>query len=217
MRKLKVALIFLSVFTGFSSAFAMGHDQGNGGNIIECNGQRLFSYSLDYILMRTDLRDKMNVADAVSIESSLNRINKLLREKAPQLSESFSTFVRSIQNAENESLPYIWKKGSYSSFPEIDDQDFSRVPGFCIGVVEIYQAIYRTQEDDKIVFYYDRDLIARLPNLQQSFLYVHEWLWNFSKDVKKNRYINYLLHSTQIETMSSTDVIKNLRNYDIIK
>ena len=217
MRKLKLGLYFLSLIAGTSSAFAFGHDQGNGGNIVECNDQRLFSFSLDYVLVRDDFRSKMVVASVPTSTASLNRISKILREKAPQLGDSFSTFIRSISNTENKSLPYIWEKGIYWSFPEVDDQDFNHLPALCPGVVEIYQAIYRTQANDKIVFFYDRDLIARLPPVQMSFLYVHEWLWNFSKDVKKNRYVNYLLHSTEIENMSAKDVIKNLKNYDIIK
>lgn len=200
-------LVLILIFSQFSFA---GIDQGNGGNIIYCPKQKK-NLSLDYVLASYNFGRDVVIFDTQDIDASMARISKLINEKLPELGPSFSEFVKYLYNEKNPTLPYYWKK-SLSPLSNTNDQNIGQLPIYCMTTksepVEIHQAVIRTDnsaavEKLNIVFEFDQDYLTLLDGQQMSFLYVHEWLWNISDNVVKNRNFNYLLHSTLFDTMTS--------------
>jgi hypothetical protein len=52
--------------------------------------------------------------------------------------------------------------------------------------------------------------------LQLSYLYIHEWLWDISNSEDRNRRINHLLHSERIESMSTSEIRRQLTGMGLV-
>lgn len=216
-------IFHLLLVTMSQFANAIGHDQGNGGVVVQCPGYRQ-PFSLDYVLAQPLFDKKIKLVSAESAESSLARISNLLKKNnLSELNSSFSQFVANLKNTEDETQPYLWEN-SYSELEELDDQNFARLPSFCNSgrgtTVRFYQAVIRKVENPlstcpNVVFHYDRDAVSSLGSLQRSFLFVHEWLWSVSKDVVQNRKINYFLHTELMDTLSPQNIHQRLKSYGL--
>lgn len=205
--KLKSFIIALLVA---GSAFA-GHEVLNGGDVVHCPSTGT-QYSLDYILAK-ELFPNVPLANSQSTSESLMRISELIQNKFPYWADDFKQFIAGIDNTSNFSKPYVWKDGPFE-LDDIVDEESTRIPGWCalggIGVPHFSQIVIRndlsTPRKVKIIYNYDGGLMAALGGTQKSFVYVHEWLWNVSKNVRNNRKLNYLLHTNYFDQMSTTEV-----------
>ncbi|HUP57891.1 MAG TPA: hypothetical protein VM598_10595 [Bdellovibrionota bacterium] len=204
-----------------SAAYA-GQDVGNGGDLIMCtrstNNPFEGTLALDYVLtyQRTPL------AQVRSLEESLARIEKRLEEKVPGLLESFRKFRASLWNETDPTQNFMWTP-VVSGLVNVRDEDIpsaERVPENCRRGLEIplMQAVIRqdpvvsgshTLVNHKYMKEKVLEVAAANP-IQISFLLVHEWLWNLSDNVNRNRMVDRFLHSTEIDRMSQAEAERYL-------
>lgn len=223
-------IVLLCLFIASQNALA-GWYVGNGGDAIECfpgtdnnlNG----IYSLDYILTLQDPKGDDGMASVKSWQASSDRLLKILTEKVPTLSASFRDFSRLLYN-KDFSKPRVWEPAPFG-LVKLDDQRIASVlPSNCRaanGEFQIMQAVIRLFEDfagtnrGHYVYKYFPEVLKRLEEqspLQLSFLLVHEWLWDVSHNVDRNRRVNRFLHSREIETMSADQVVGTLKGMGVI-
>ena len=193
---------FFLLFQNF--AIAGGFTVNNGGDAVVCRpapqmNQLNGYYSLDFMaLFRADFPP----VQTRSVADSLHRIEKILFEKLPELAPSFSEFIGTLFNETQYFQPRIWEKAAYGLVDLKDENFVSIVPANCQqnGRLMIVQAVIRQDPSalglpkDKVLYRYVPEVIQyliRTNPLQLSFLLVHEWLWDFSDNVERNRRINY--------------------------
>lgn len=205
---------------------ANGNGVGNGGDAIICHSseQNHFQgfYSLDYLAFYDPLNPPVAVS---SINDSLNHIENLLQQKLPELSQSFRRFRSHFLNVTDPSKEHFWI-ASPSGLADIKDENFhALVPENCRWKNEIHlaQAMIRFDSkspgdpDNKVIFYYSAGVIDAMESTdahQVSFLLVHEWLWEHSHNVHRNRQLNYLLHSELFNKLSRKEVRDQLKAFD---
>jgi hypothetical protein len=197
-----------SVLLVFSfSAFAAGGAVGNGGDGVFCKpspGNPFQGYySLDYL---AQFNPAIPLAEAQSLDQSLDRIEKTLRAELPELAASFKVFRDEIFNETDFTKTHIWDRANFGLIDLKDEMLVNKVPENCRNgdQVQIVQAVIRLNKEvsglpgDKINYKYVPEVVNELRKkngLQLSFLLVHEWLWSFSSSVERNRRINYWLHA----------------------
>lgn len=217
-------LLLFVLFVLNTHAYAIGHDVGNGGQVISCAISSK-TFSLDYVLAKEAMGSKMNLVDVNTSSKSLSRIEKLIKTKLPMLSPSFSEFVNHLNNRSDISKPYIWIKAATSELEESEDQNYDRLkPGICgpfsNSTVAVEQVVIRTlystgKLQNHVAFTYNDGLLNSLHGVHLSFLFVHEWLWGITDDVVLNRKINYFLHSELFDKVSAAEATKQLKSYGL--
>jgi hypothetical protein len=213
-----IPLFLILVAGGAQARGGGGADVGNGGNVIQCSGSSELQ-SFDYVLTQNILNRNLQLRPAQSLQESLQRIRSLIATQLPELSGSFDEFIQQIRNTD-PSKHYVWV--AETSLNEIDTPEHVFIPAKCRnlhGSIRILQAVVRNTtsdpEDSKIFFHYDPQIYTGLAGLQLSFLVVHEWLWNFTDDITVNRKVDYLLHSSWLENVSSNEAMKELEKLGI--
>lgn len=210
-------LILLTSFLTFSAANAGGGAVivGNAGNAIKCSGADSFQ-SLDYILTQGMLGKDVQTVRVQNLNQSLQRIAKLIAIKIPNLSNSFKEFIElSLIKNTDDSKTYVWQERKDDDFEIVDNESFD-IPFSCrktSGSTELAQAITRkviSKNDHfkQVILKYNERVILDLESLypiNMSFLLVHEWLWNITKNPNNNRKLNYFLHSTLFDKMSADE------------
>jgi len=207
-------ILFITVIS-FSFAKAGGVQVGNGGNIVRCQGESDF-FSLEYIMTKNMYGNSVQPVQVRTLQDSLNRISNLIAQKLPKLAPSFMEFVSQYQNSDS-SKTYLWHQADITPTPS----ENLFLPSWCnnsFGTIDVLQVIARTITIDsknhvQVHFDYDPDMMSELEytsTLQLSFLVVHEWIWNLTKDPKKNRKLDYLLHSTLMDSMTANEVAQEL-------
>lgn len=207
------------VVLGFAvTGFSAGGEVGNGGDVITCvaSAENSFSgkYSLDFILTS----GANELASVSSHTASLARIENIFYNNLPEYYESFRSYVSLINNRDF-SKNRIWESAPYGLIDLKDESIVSLVPSNCTrnGKIEVVQAVIRMNPlfsgtpADTIIYKFVPAIFDELKDdrpLQLSFLLVHEWLWEVSKNVERNRRINHFLHSKFIEGLSQ----KSLRS-----
>ncbi|MEZ4742665.1 MAG: RCC1 domain-containing protein [Bdellovibrionota bacterium] len=134
-----------------------------------------------------------------------------------------------LNNFNDYSQKRIWK-GKKNPLIDIKDEDYLfKVPDNCriknSNKINIIQSVIRTEYDSGFVsYFYDINHFSELKNdaatpLQFSFLIIHEWLWDFfpSNKVNQLRELNYLLHSPQLDELSTADLTVIFSNLDFPK
>ena len=222
---MKRMILFLSFILTHEISNAGGFTVNNGGDAVVCQPAPAMNqlngyYSLDFMAL---FRPEMPPVQVGSVAQSLHRIEAILREKLPELAPSFSEFVGTLFNETQYFQPRIWEKAAYGLVDLKDENFVSIVPVNCQqnGHLMIVQAVIRQDPSalglpkDKVLYRYVPEVIKNLIHtnpLQLSFLLVHEWLWDFSDNVERNRRINYLLHSKNLELWSRSEWISTLQN-----
>lgn len=220
------AFLTLAGLTKASARFTVG----NGGDAILCrkstDNKLEGSYSLDYIVTLKDIQGEDGLAAVKSWANSAERIYNLLLVKAPTLAPYFQDFRENVFNTDY-SKSKVWEPTPFGLI-EIDDQNItSLIPENCKtdGKTQLTQAVirefqsYSGAERDHVIYKYDPAIVSSLDQqspLQLSFLMVHEWLWDLSQNVDRNRRINRFLHSKEIETMAPEVVISNLKGMGLV-
>jgi hypothetical protein len=207
-----------------------GTTVGNGGDLVQCQGgpnEPTFVYkSLDDLLTLQSETDA-NLVEHKSLENLLFDVQTLIDRNIPELSLSFRDYVGTLWNTDfSESR--IWEPAPFGVLSISDEEIGSGhlVPQACRhetpdgSKINLVQAIVRLRErfnpdHPRIVYAYMKDLIESVQaydTLQISFLLVHEWLWDHSKNIERNRRINRLFHSKSFYELSPTDARSLLLN-----
>lgn len=218
-------LFSLFIFLSIPHLWAGGVAIGNGGDIIECTqsseNELAGAYNLDYILTLPVAKGDTELEEIKTWQNSIERIKNILLQKVPSLVTSFDDFSKNIYNKSN-SENRVWEPSPFGLVPLDDERIATLIPINCKnqGKNLITQAIIRsTQYSDnsknmQIIYKYDATTLQKLElqkPMQLSFLLVHEWLWDISNNVERNRRINRFLHTKKIQTMSAAEVENNLK------
>ncbi|MEQ1877006.1 MAG: hypothetical protein ABL958_10200, partial [Bdellovibrionia bacterium] len=194
---------------------------GNGGDVIECKAAvgRPFAgiYSLDYILTYQASNQNSDIQQPPSLQASIKRIRGILAAKLPELIFGFDSFTWFYRNTKVMNAARFWEEAPFGLVDIKDEKIVGLVPPNCqnSGVLKIQQAIVRQFSPgvpslhEMVVYKYAPSVLDHVEKnlpLQASFLFIHEWLWDFSRDVEKNRRINRLIHSSEFDRLSSADL-----------
>lgn len=217
-----VALGF-ALSSGSGSTVSAATVVTNGGDIVSCrdeiDAEYVGPYSLDFLLTRRSLSLDSTV-EVTTWEQSAQRILLWLRAKIPALGRSFSDFLIYTYNFMDESRPRIWRPAPFGLLDLADEQIISLLPANCYvrdaaQRIAIIQSIIREQRANLIIYHFDPNILDPLRDespLQYSFLMIHEWLWDLSRDVRVNRDVNRILHSQDLEYLPADALEQRLRN-----
>jgi hypothetical protein len=203
-------LILTCLMLPWSSSYAGGNGVGNGGGFALCANHQLYSY--DYLLTANSSVFGRDVL-VPSLQASLLRISSQLKRLRDPLAQQFDLYI-SLMYTQTPKAPYQW-------FPRQNlrlmyDPDLeSALPKSC---PLRKQAVYFTAPFMGVPYSsyaYDPSLIQLVSNqkngaLQVSYLWVHEWLWNYfdASDFMRLAVFNRLLHSEKLDTVSIEEYAK---------
>jgi hypothetical protein len=223
---MRCLIIFLVSIAGFTAQAELvsgnGNGVGNGGDAVDCrtspNNPFAGYQSLDFLVQYDPALPPVSVPD---LESSLRRIEEGLRRNLPELLSDFQEFKQNIFNETDFQKKRVWEKAPFGLFDLKDEELVTLVPENCKtdGKTSIVQAAIRVpsslsgRPEDTYVYKYVPEVVDKLKTanpVQLSFLLVHEWLWDFSRNVQRNRRMNYWLHSGRLESWSRDEWVKNL-------
>lgn len=214
-----LCLVYLLVPNG---ALQAGQEVGNGGDAVVCEHSQLNSFSGYYAL---DFLAKFDatwpVFEAATLDEALNRLEAGIAEKIPELAASFRKFRTGLFNETNFSHTYIWERAAFGLVDLKDERIAVQLPANCRNGddIRIVQAVIRQSPEFsglpqyRYRFSYVPEVVTELLRTnatQLSFLLVHEWLWEFSGSVERNRTINYWLHSTRLTSWSRQEWEQNV-------
>jgi hypothetical protein len=218
------AMLSFEIMTTYAYA---GNESGNGGDTVEClpgEGNQFVGYfNLDFLLTFKAKNNNSDVVEPKSWQDSSARIQKILDNKLSVAAPLFSGFVANIDNETDYSKGQIWEESSFGlvgvghSDPRYQLID-RMVPKNCYhqnenGEIRLIRTVTRTKKLDTTVYAYDSQILGKkLAPLQQSFLYVHEWLRDFTDDELVIRRANRVLHSTltEAEDFSLEETLKKI-------
>lgn len=211
-------LLFSFLFLGlFNESQARGGDGsliGNGGNTVMCRYEAGAEFqgffTLDYLLDFRQSGPYSQTVPVASWEDSRARIAQGLARLSPVLAKSFQEYAENILS-DHVSLGRRWMPWDLTG-TLIDDQEITqRLPANCYldpKTLDLRQTVVRRYGYDKVEYLYQQDILEnlRLHNpLQFSFFMVHEWLWDFTQDVRSLRRLNWILHSEEFATLKTSD------------
>lgn len=216
---LLISLLLLQPLLAFTFA---GQDIGNGGDLILCHANPSLNnldglYALDYLLANS--AEQAEFYQPKTLDHSLDRIEKLLKEKVPELWASFHDFREQLFMRDLLSTR-IWEAAAYQLINITDEQLglSDQIPKNCKNAqgIQISQAVihlapgFSGAGPGVTMYRYMPEIIKELSQsrpLQSSFLLVHEWLWDHSSNVDRNRRINKFLHSNSLTSMTRTQIL----------
>jgi hypothetical protein len=212
----------------FQGPVIAGVDYGHGGDVLYCQPSQLNElsgpYALDYVVASRHHDGAHSWLDpGRDYRSSIQRIESLLASKYPELGASLSSFMRLHLNFERTSEPRIWRRLlSFRPMP-INDENLNvgDVPENCLdrdGRPNLVQIIIRHQLPGRIIYDFAWMMMGTMmqnqdpvQQAQASFLYVHEWLWDIVDRSDKIRAINALLHSEELDRLTSAQLKQRLK------
>ena len=196
-----------------------------GGDIVFCepssepDSPKPGAYALDYLItLGLDFGGDRSVE---SWERSKPKIRNIIARNIPEYIASYDLFTKYIRGY-RQNNPHVWMHGTVE-FRKIHDFVLvSRVPENCRSndFVTTQIAIIRKEigprekPDSRLLYIYQYVWLDRLEKtspLQLSMLYVHEWLWNISKNSFVNRRVNKFLHSKSVMNLSRSQVRAQLK------
>jgi hypothetical protein len=203
---------------------------GNGGDAVRCaaapSGSPSYGYeglfSLDFLATGGDgdAEGAAPLATATSWTESAARITSVLEEKLPELAPGFKRFVANYGNKDPQ-RPYVWEAAPFGLIELKDERLAALLPENCRSGAEpkLIQAAIRqrpsfTGSQSFILFKFDPKLLSQLDQtapVQLSMILVHEWLWDFSANVDRNRRVNRLLHSRELEDLPRAEIVGRLK------
>ncbi len=215
-------LILFSFFANFK-IFASGTIVGNGGDLVfyRADNQSDYSgyYTLDFLVTAGI---SINPLDALLPENQAqDLIETHLNATVPEIGEVFTSFRNFILN-EDPAYRRFWRRANFGLVDLPDERLIELLPANCVfsgtdSKPKIFQAVIREARTNSVQYNYDPSLLGQLFHrpLQQSFLYVHEWLWDFANDARVIRDANRYFHSVRFLNASRPAVISALRNFGI--
>lgn len=216
-------LTFFQVLPSVAGPASEGGVAGGGGNILVCHNGRHYSY--DYVMTQAMGRD---VHESFKSQSSavliLLKMLNHLQTVHPAMAVSLEDFIKSIGQSPFRSGSYnrVWIPG-VSPLTRIHDESKLRQTIFCRdnqGVPRVYQAVVRQQNAlGYIQYHYDQSLINSLERhspVQLSFLYVHEWLRDYTTDPTVIMNVTRMLHEGEWVSASTDEFVNVLLRYGLI-
>lgn len=222
----RYALLFCIAFSQLVGQLSLaqkaeGGVAGGGGDAILCNDGKYYSY--DYILTLGSAETlNPEYMSANSARLIVSDIAKNLKSKVYYMGRSLEEFIGRIGASAYETTNYsqrVWLTG-INPLLDISDESRLRIPKDCLneaGQAKIYQAVIRTQGKYGIIQYnYDQNIthaLHRNSPLQLSFLYIHEWLRDYTDDPETLVNMTRMLHSQAWTTMDTKAVIMGMIRY----
>jgi hypothetical protein len=222
--KIKTLLFFVGILTVLTTqAGGRGGDVGNGGDSVYCTPAAASEYNgyynLDFLLTRISTNSQI-LAPVSDVDSSLHRIGNLLSQHSPDLADSFLKFQKYLNNHSDYLSPQLWSPARYGLISISDEHMINLLPSNCLAKdnsnqPQIIQTVIRRYEGALLKYYYDSEILAQLPALQLSFLYVHEWLWSFVNNPESIRNINLFLHSQASANLTHENFMAALNSFGL--
>jgi hypothetical protein len=224
--QLTTLILVLSVICGTlipaASYAADGGVAGGGGNSILCNDGKYYSY--DFIVTQKST-GKMIQAFAYmnTPEQILKRIAEIMAMKVPAMAESLNDFIISLNTGEFDVnfSSRVWVAGLNPLTP-IGDESRLRIPSMCLdskGEPKILQAVIRFVNDANVIQYnFDENQIYALRRnsaLQMSFLYLHEWLSDYTQNAGVIMNIDRMLHEDGWIAAPPEGVLAAMKRYGL--
>ncbi|HLE11697.1 MAG: hypothetical protein A2504_15635 [Bdellovibrionales bacterium RIFOXYD12_FULL_39_22] len=217
---MKVLIALMTVLYAHS-LLAGGSLVGNGGDTIFCENNPkspfLGYYTLDFLLEYKDL-DLADYSIDTTFEENRDNIRQLLEEKYPELLPHFDDFFGSLylRNGVNRS----WHEATGELIDINDENIIEQLPENCIRnkKPQIYQTVIRQSIYEPIRYNFDKNILVhqRIYNpLQYSFFLMHEWMWDFTSDVRILRKLNWLMHSKELQKLSRRELIEKFSAWNL--
>lgn len=206
-------LLILLAYSG--SIWAQGSTVGKGGDTIKCDPSSLNDfqghYTLDYLLEYNS--GVYQTAENINFEILKTKLSKYFGTTHPELAQSLENYSQSLYK-KDAALGRVWTKVETQLFDIKDEEIIKQIPENCLDleagkyVLKLQQTVIRQSFKDYIEYNYDEAILLNLKNhgpLQYSFFLVHEWLWDFTRNIEAVRKLNWVLHSSKLELISPED------------
>lgn len=206
---MRPSIIFFVIILNLPVSFihAGGNGVSNGGGFSKCADNQLYAYDYLLTLDSPAIGPEALVED---IQSSFRRISSELKRLGGPLAKQFDLFT-SLIFTQKAGEPYQWFERQNLILlwdPDLTDA----LPKTCLTRK---QAVYFTAPFAGITdstYVYDPVLLQIVLDqkkgaLQVSYLFVHEWLWNYFDHVSfmELAAFNRLLHSEKLSSMSAEE------------
>jgi hypothetical protein len=207
---MKQIILFLTIGLILPSAFGGGNGVSNGGGFAQCEDHQFYAY--DYLLT-LDVQSFGPDIQNEDIQISLLQIASQLKRLQDPLAKNFDLFISSMFK-QTPGSPYQWFMRQNLQLM-LDPGLASALPRACSVRA---QAVYFTAPFAGVpytAYVYDSNLIHTILSqqngaVQVSYLWVHEWLWNYYDhgDFQKLAVFNRLLHSKKLFSISPAEFSK---------
>lgn len=204
-------------------------NRGNGGDVVLCGATHgdfelpAGYYALDYLLTINTVNEAQTTRFD-NLAAALQSITNAMDAKLPTLARSFKTFIADYRNTTDPTHRYFWDEAPFGLDDIADENRVNDVPPACKtnGSIQLIQAVVHQNSEQAglpqgtIGLKFVPSLLIALERdapLQLSFLLVHEWLWDLSQNVDRNRRINRFLHSREFATMTSEQAVARLKSF----
>ena len=205
---IKLGIFYLTVAflaSNVASASRLGGDSAGGGNAIRCDDGKLYSWDLINASMASMPIDP-ELQSAKSARAILAIIAERLASVNPSLAVSLNDFLTLNENALDSSTRRLWLK-QVNPLIRLGDEYRRKIPKTCVANAtedfQLLQAVIRSTpgesgENGKIIYNYDAGVLEKMDensHVQLSFLYIHEWLRDYTKNPESLLLADQLLHS----------------------
>jgi hypothetical protein len=210
---------------------------GNGGDVAYCKNSETNKFTDFYAVDFLVTYDSANpMTEATDWKASQVRILKQLKRLNTQLHESFKNYLKDLDKKPSENSKRLWQPSSFGLSTLSDEALIGNLPENCKhedsnGKTRLLQTVIRSipKADELSVstkvsidpadpaapamvkYDYNKSMMEWLKSqrpVQYSFMIVHEWLWDFTKDINSVRTLNALIHSEELENISADDFIQ---------
>jgi hypothetical protein len=220
-----VSLVFGALF--FSQQSTAQVEVKNGGDVVNCVQAADSIFSGPYLLDYLATYHTYSHSHEADIKYPLEELRSMLLIAVPEVGRDFDRFVGeyNIQTdeGENPQANHIWR-GSNNRLISIKDEELNLLSAldkncysdFDQGIIDLSQVVVRQDRQNirGFIYNYDRSKLDTIKGLpwQESYLVVHEWLWNFVDHASSVREINAFLHSQEAAKMDSYSLRYSLAN-----
>jgi hypothetical protein len=210
---------------------------GNGGDVAYCKKSESNDftdfYTVDYLVTYESFSP---ISEAKNWKGSRDRILNQLKRLNTQLHESFKSYLQDLDKKPSANTKRLWQPSSFGLSKLSDELLIGNLPENCRnadsdGKTRLLQTVIRSipKADELslstkdsidpadpaapalVKYDYNKNMMEWLKNqrpLQYSFMIVHEWLWDFSKDINSIRTLNALIHSHDLDQMTAEDFMQ---------
>ena len=196
-----------------------GAVDGGGGNAIRCDDGKLYSW--DFINAQFDqMPVDPSLLEMKTTKEILQALEKRIARVSPPMAKSFADFQKFNADPFATSTSRIWIAGT-NPLVNLGDEDRVRIPKNCVSQAtnsfSLYQAVIR-RKPKKIIYAYDSNIVKELEQnspVQLSFLYVHEWLRDYTQSASQITLIDQVLHSTRWLKQTSESFREMLEGFGV--
>lgn len=200
IRKVLKTIVIVSFLTVSISSVCAGHGK-EGGDVVTCSNSNVYSgtYFLDY------LAAKMANPEAKYLKSTAAVI-KVLKEKVPLIGIEFEAIAEAYNNKMRKGR-YVWKAIKPK---EIFDEDltFDMPEGCSYKPTQLVGR--RSPSEDRNYYFFDKDGVKEIKG-QESWMFLHELLWNYYGSAFDIRMINEFIHNEESSKLSSEEFVNEIK------